>query len=152
LQENLVNETIGNSSQITIRSTRDDNVIINPDNIVDKIKKSEYADEIKSIVPVSETPGIIRLEKRDYSAFIRGFDFEEGNKIYALDKSLIDGELPSLQNEVLIGNEMAKELSLKKGDPLTVIIPPNVFFPKTVTISGIFKLGFGAANQTHLHQ
>jgi lipoprotein-releasing system permease protein len=148
LQENLVNETIGNSSQITVASARDDNVIVDPESVVKKILESEYENEIKAIVPVSETPGIIRLEKRDYSTFIRGFNLEDANKIYEFDKALLEGELPTARNEVIIGNEMAEELSLKRGDTLTVVIPPNILFPKTVTISGIFKLGFGAANRS----
>ncbi|HOO31848.1 MAG TPA: ABC transporter permease [Thermotogota bacterium] len=148
LQNNLINETIGNSSQLTIRSNRTDNVIIDPETVVEKIKNSEYSNEITAIVPVVEAPGIIRLEKRDYSTFIRGFDFKEADKIYGLTQSMIDGDLPAGQNEVLIGSEMAEELSIKKGDELTVIIPPNVLFPKKVMVSGIFKLGFGSANRS----
>ena len=148
LQLNLVDQTIGNASQITIRSTREDNVIISPQNMVEKIKNSEYADQITSIFPVSETAGIVRLEKRDYSTFIRGFDFFEANKIYQFDESLVEGTLPNKENEVIIGNEMAQELSLKIGDTISVVIPPVVIFPKTVQISGIFKLGLGTANRS----
>jgi len=148
LQLNLVDQTIGNASQITIRSTREDNVIISPQNMVEKIKNSEYADQITSIFPVSETAGIVRLEKRDYSTFIRGFDFSEANKIYQFDESLVEGTLPNKENEVIIGNEMAQELSLKIGDTISVVIPPVVIFPKTVQISGIFKLGLGTANRS----
>lgn len=148
LQLNLVDQTIGNASQITIRSTREDNVIISPQNMVEKIKNLEYADQITSIFPVSETAGIVRLEKRDYSTFIRGFDFSEANKIYQFDESLVEGSLPNKENEVIIGNEMAQELSLKIGDTISVVIPPVVIFPKTVQISGIFKLGLGTANRS----
>jgi len=148
LQENLVRETIGNSPQITIRSLRDDNLIINPTSLAKNIETFNVAGEISAIVPVSETPGILRLEKRDYSVFLRGFDLEEANKIYAFDQSLVDGFLPSSTNEVIIGEEMAKELSIKRGDVLTVVIPPNVFFPKQVTVSGLFKLGLGTANRS----
>ncbi len=148
LQLNLVDQTIGNASQITIRSTRDDNVIISPQNMVEKIKNSEYADQITSIFPVSETAGIVRLEKRDYSTFIRGFDFSEANKIYQFDESLVEGNLPTKENEVIIGNEMAQELSLKIGDTISVVIPPVVIFPKIVQVSGIFKLGLGTANRS----
>jgi len=148
LQLNLVDQTIGNASQITIRSTRDDNVIISPQNMVEKIKNSEYADQITSIFPVSETAGIVRLEKRDYSTFIRGFDFSEANKIYQFDESLVEGSLPTKENEVIIGNEMAQELSLKIGDTISVVIPPVVIFPKIVQVSGIFKLGLGTANRS----
>jgi len=148
LQLNLVDQTIGNASQITIRSTREDNVIISPQNMVEKIKNSEYADQITSIFPVSETAGIVRLEKRDYSTFIRGFDFFEASKIYQFDESLVEGTLPNKENEVIIGNEMAQELSLKIGDTISVVIPPVVIFPKTVQISGIFKLGLGTANRS----
>jgi len=148
LQLNLVDQTIGNASQITIRSTRDDNVIISPQNMVEKIKNSEYADQITSIFPVSETAGIVRLEKSDYSTFIRGFDFSEANKIYQFDESLVEGNLPTKENEVIIGNEMAQELSLKIGDTISVVIPPVVIFPKIVQVSGIFKLGLGTANRS----
>ena len=148
LQLNLVDQTIGNSSQITIRSTRADDVIVSPQAMVEKIKVSEYAEEITSIYPVSETPGIVRLEKRDFSAFIRGFDFEEANKVYQFDESIVEGTLPKNTNEVIIGTDMAKELSLKIGDEVSVVIPPVIIFPKTVKISGIFKLGLGAANRS----
>ena len=136
LQLNLVDQTIGNSSQITIRSTRADDVIVSPQAMVEKIKVSEYAEEITSIYPVSETPGIVRLEKRDFSAFIRGFDFEEANKVYQFDESIVEGTLPKNTNEVIIGTDMAKELSLKIGDEVSVVIPPVIIFPKTVKISG----------------
>src|SRR6056297_3459462 len=103
LQLNLVDQTIGNASQITVRSTRDDDVIVSPQNMVEKIKKSENAGEINSIFPVSETPGIVRLEKRDFSAFIRGFEFAEANKVYQFNESIIEGEMPKETNEVIIG-------------------------------------------------
>ncbi len=148
LQKDLVNQTVGNASQITIRSTRDDDVIISPQDMVAKISASEYAEKITSIFPVSDTPGIIRLEKRDYSTFIRGFNFEDANKVYQFDKNIIEGTLPKDTNEVIIGTDMANELSLKIGDQMSVVIPPIIIFPKTVTISGIFKLGLGAANRT----
>ncbi|MFP4460662.1 MAG: ABC transporter permease [Thermotogota bacterium] len=148
LQLNLVDQTIGNASQITVRSTRDDDVIISPQNMVEKIKESEYAAEITSIFPVSETPGIVRLEKRDFSAFIRGFDFDEANKVYQFDDNIVEGNMPKETNEVIIGTDMAKELSLEIGDEISVVIPPVVIFPKMVKISGIFKLGLGTANRS----
>ncbi len=148
LQLNLVDQTIGNASQITVRSTRDDDVIVSPQDMVGKIKQSEYAVEITSIFPVSETPGIVRLEKRDFSAFIRGFEFEEANKVYQFNENIVEGEMPKATNEVIIGTDMAKELSLEIGDEISVVIPPVVIFPKTVKVSGIFKLGLGAANRS----
>ncbi len=148
LQANLVQETIGNSSQITLRSTRKDDLIISPDEVVKNIRESPYADEIESVLAVSDTPGIIRLDERDYSAFLRGFDLKEGNKIYDFDNTLIRGDLPDKQGEVIIGNEMAKELSLEPGDTIKLVIPPVVILPKTVTVSGIFQFGLGQANRT----
>jgi lipoprotein-releasing system permease protein len=148
LQLNLVDQTIGNASQITVRSTRDDDVIVSPQTMIEKIKETEYANEITSIFPVSETPGIVRLEKRDFSSFIRGFDFDEANKVYEFAQNIVEGEMPKETNEVIIGTDMAKELSLKVGDEISVVIPPVVIFPKTVKISGIFKLGLGTANRS----
>ena len=148
LQLNLVDQTIGNASQITVRSTRDDDVIVSPQTMVEKIKETEFAAEITSIFPVSETPGIVRLEKRDFSSFIRGFDFDEANKVYEFEQNIVEGEMPKEANEVIIGTDMAKELSLKVGDEISVVIPPVVIFPKTVKISGIFKLGLGTANRS----
>ncbi|HQN23051.1 MAG TPA: ABC transporter permease, partial [Thermotogota bacterium] len=108
LQISLVDRTIGSSSHITIQADREDPVILQTDQLLQTIEKSAIFPELKAVSPVSETPVFIKTGKSDQSGFMRGFDFQRALSVYEFMNTLVEGNLPSLENEVLIGIDLQK--------------------------------------------
>jgi len=145
LQANIVQSTIGNSAQITVKNAETGKYITQYKDIIEKIKT---VDGVKNVSHVLEFPAFLRIDESDYSVFLRGFEFNESNGIYRFDERISSGNIPSEKNELIIGKELAEKLNLNLEDQISLIIPPIVFLPRTFTISGIFDLGNASLNES----
>lgn len=143
---NMVQSTVGNSSQITI--TSDDGsskTFDNYDAIINKIKE-QYPNKVTEITGVLDTPGLISEDGVDSSILVRGMNFGNGQNIYDVKKDLISGTLPSNSNEVVIGEGIAKKFDLKVGDTFKFTSANRDV--KQVKISGIANLKVAQLNDT----
>ncbi|MEA4827014.1 MAG: ABC transporter permease, partial [Clostridium sp.] len=92
LQKGLVNKTIGNSSQITILSSKEDKTINNWEEIINKIKSSD--NRVIKVSPSADSSGFIKLEDKAEPVLMRGFQFENADKIYNLKNRIYKGKMP----------------------------------------------------------
>ena len=77
---------------------------------------------------------------------MRGFEFENANKIYKLDEKLIEGNLPSSSMEILLGKNLVQELGFKIGDKISFLTPDGRYMePKLV---GVFDLKVASLNKS----
>jgi lipoprotein-releasing system permease protein len=88
-------------------------------------------------------------------AFVRGIDPPSECKVSTLQKSIVEGDIDTLSHDakeefpcIIVGRELAKNLSLFLGDPVTVISPLGDMSPVGVTprvkrfqVTGIFEFG-----------
>ena len=121
LQQDLVNTTIGNSSQITITSEDDTAYIENYKTI-----RNNLLDDVEGLETVSyslDSPGTLIDGTVTEPVLIRGMDFELSDGIYKIEDKVIDGRLPTSDNEIMLGANLFEDLELSLGDTVEVSVP-----------------------------
>ena len=114
---------------------------------INQLTKGLNLNDNHRIFPSIETQGLIINDSISKGVFIRGY--EELNSDHYLYNKIITEEISSIDfNEIVIGDALAKELKLKKGDNLKIAVPKtdksllgNIPRFKTLTIIGIFDFG-----------
>jgi len=143
LQSSLVNDVIGNSSQITVVSSSDvDRQIEGYDDIIESL---EDFDELTAISVAQDSQGLTNASASSTSIFLRGFEFDDADKIYNIKDRIIEGDLPEDNYEVLIGKEFGKELKLEVGDKFYVLFGTDI--EQEVQITGIYDFNAKAINE-----
>ena len=158
LQDSLVNETIGNSSHITIRSEDDvltqalnaeesgvitlrGNASKGPKNldnwalITEEIAKDT---RVTAISPTLQGTALIRSGGTDRSIQIKGVLLEDADLIYDISERIVSGNPSAEGNSVLIGTGLASDLGVESGGNVNLLLPNG----ETVRllVGGIFDL------------
>jgi len=166
LQVSLVERTIGNSSHVTISSKEDDTTlalteqstyqtllrgnysslekgISNWSVIIDEIKKD---DNVKAVSPTVQGTGLVRSSGKNKSVQIKGIQFENADKIYAISTNMVSGNPAISGNTILIGTTLADELGISEGGFMNILIPNG----ETVQmlVGGIFDLQNEVVNES----
>ncbi|WP_422485473.1 ABC transporter permease [Gudongella sp. DL1XJH-153] len=144
LQINLIDTTIGSSSQVTITSTTDDKLIDNWDRTVYEAKMFEP--EVTNVSVSADGPATLDYEADTAPVLIRGFDIEDSNKIYNIEEGLYEGRLPGRKDEVLIGRELAQIADVSSGDRILVLNPGGGSARFDVT--GLYDLQVSSINES----
>lgn len=97
LQKSLINKTIGNSSQISLISNKDDKTIENWESKIDIIKKSDS--RIKYISPAADSPAFIKYGDKTEPILVRGFELKNSDNIYNIKDKIYEGREPENNNE-----------------------------------------------------
>lgn len=109
LQESLIDKTVGSTPHITI--TQQDEL-----SFYDFEVKN---DEFTAVVYQAEGPAFAISESDDASVLLRGLS-EDGDKLYKLSDKLVEGKMPSLKNDVIVGLGLQEKLNLDINDILTL--------------------------------
>ncbi len=144
LQISLVDATIGNSSQVTITREDDTEYIDDYQNIT-----SEFLNQYEDIDVVSyaiDQPGTLIDDGETNPVLLRGFDQERSNAIYQFDEKLIEGRLPSSDNEVIVGDVLFEDMNLAIGSSyeMNVVNIGSVM----VEIVGVYDFGVTAIDES----
>jgi len=144
LQKSLVDTTIGNQPQVTIKATNEDKLIDGYDEILSSIKDNE--EEVINLSVAADGPALINHEDDTYSILVRGFNIEESDALYNIKESVVEGSLPVNKYEVLIGIDLKNESGIDIGDEIDVVAN----FGDTVAfkVTGIFNLGVSSLNSS----
>jgi lipoprotein-releasing system permease protein len=143
LQKSLVDRTIGNSPHITISSATDIATIRDWERLVAKI---EPLGDTKAISASASANAFVRDGETDLPILVRGFDFENADRIYNIRSSIYEGRPYGSQREVLVGRDLRDELELDIGDKLAILLPNGTV--NTLTISGFYDLGVASINKS----
>ena len=143
LQKSLVDRTIGNSPHITISSATDITTIRDWERLVAKI---EQLGDTKAISASASANAFVRDGETDVPILVRGFDFENADRIYNIRSSIYEGRPYSSQREVLVGRDLRDELEVDIGDKLAILLPNGTVY--TLTISGFYDLGVASINKS----
>lgn len=147
LQESLVDSTVGNSSQVTIKPSKNKDSIDNWDAIISKIENEEtLPTEITAISPVVEMPVFVILNSSQNS-LLRGFNFKSADRIYDFSKNL-SGKFPENEGEILVGKEFSEENEIAINDSVLFVNSSNE--EKEFKVSGIFDLNVANLNKSWL--
>ena len=141
LQSDLINTTIGNSSQITIKS---DNYLDNYQDIETYLDENK---EIKKVTPVISGAGSAVNNQISEPVVFLGLSNSDEN-IYDVKNKLISGNMPSNNSEVVLGEELFKLLDLSLNDSVILTVP--LVGENTFKVVGTFDLGVSSLNKTYM--
>ncbi|MCJ7689802.1 MAG: ABC transporter permease [Clostridiaceae bacterium] len=140
LNDDLVNSTIGNTSQITIMAKdKKDKLFTDYDSITESIKVAD-GNKIEQIMGVLDSPALIQVGESKESIVVRGMDYSENQDIYDLKNKIIAGSFPSSENEILIGKGLKTDINLKVGDTIKISTPDKRDLKLTVSGIADFKV------------
>ena len=143
LQKDLVNTTIGSSSQVTVKAKNKEDRITDYKVVMDKIKNS--GESFTAVSPSADASAFIKNGEDTFPVLMRGFDIKAANGIYNFKDALIEGTLPS-DNEIILGKELMEEANLSVGDKIDILTPLGK--TKEVIISGIYDLRVSSLNRS----
>jgi len=144
LQKSLVETTIGNSSQVTIFSSSEKNLISDYNIIIDKITSVD--NRVEFICPVLDNAAFLNKDGQTQSLLVRGLEKDGAANIYNLSENITEGTFPDKNNQVLLGKDLQEKYSLKIGDNFDLVTPDK----RTITcsISGFFDLSVASLNKS----
>lgn len=120
LQADLVDSTIGNSSQITVKSSEEDGYISDYEDILDDLEENE---ELKCVSTSIDASGTLIDGEETEPIFLRGFDFTYADEIYDIQENKIEGVIPSESNQVMLGSNLFDSLGLQLNETFDISIP-----------------------------
>lgn len=143
LQVNLIDKTIGNSSHITISPSGKDKYFDENQKLLDSLKADNRFTAVSKSL---DSSGFIFYDEESYPVLMRGFEFEQANDIYKFDEKLIDGKLPRLSMEVMLGKNLVEELGIKVGEEISMVTPDG----KTVDLKvvGVYDFKVASLNKS----
>lgn len=140
LQADLLDAAVGSSPHITLRA--EDGASISA-----LFAEDAAAEEplISTSIPVRTFSAIFTDGDASVPLSITGADSTDLDTIYKLSDKLTEGSYRLNEREALVGVRFAEEYGVGAGDELEVLLPDGRL--ATYTVSGVFDLGQGAANE-----
>ena len=146
LQQSLVDGTIGSSPHITIVNSQDSEPFEDDSTLYESLTED---DRLTAVTKSFSRNGFIALDEDTTKAvFLRGFDLADAEDIYSFEDNLVEGNIPSAENEVLIGVNFAQNNNLYIGDSIDFLATTDSM--EALTIAGIFDLGVASLNEQWL--
>ena len=147
LREDLIDTTIGNSSQVTVLPLERGGII---EEAVDLDAIAMIDQRIKAVSPVLNYPGVI-IDEQTEAVLVRGFDFNSAEDIYQISTRIVEGDLPQNPLDIMLGKDLVEALDLKVNDDIELSftkdgIAENV----TLTLVGVFDFRVSQINETWL--
>lgn len=125
LQSSLINKTVGNSSQITLKPVDVNERISNWEIIPERLEKIDNS--IINISPVVDVPAFIEDYENTDSVLIRGVDYKKASGIYNIYNNIIFGKIGNKNIEdsendkrIIIGKELADKIKIDVGDKFNI--------------------------------
>ena len=143
LQKDLVNTTIGSSSQITVSPGSDDNTIAEWQNMVATIRENE---NVINVSPTATLPAFLSGNDKSEPVVVRGFIAEDADLIYKYGDAVIEGVSPDREGQVIIGSDLQELMEIAVGEDVDIIIPDGTI--TTVSVTGIFDLKVSGINKS----
>lgn len=147
LQKDLVDTTIGSSSQITVSSS-ENNRVEDWQGIISDISSLDLPTNLTALSASADVPVFISSGDRTLSVLLRGLQFPESHAIYKTDNRLIDGSLPEADGEVIVGKGLKNELDVNLGEEITIFTPDRTI--EILKVVGVFDLGVASLNKNWL--
>lgn len=144
LQKSLIDKTIGNSSQITVISNKDDKTIEKWEQKVAKI--NEIDSRIEKISPAADSPAFIKYSDKTAPIIIRGLNLDQEKDLYNIKTKIYKGDTPKNPYEILIGRNLQEELKLNIKDKISLITPNGK--TKDAIVTGFYDLKVSNINKS----
>jgi len=130
------------SPHVTIESSLE-NVTI--DDWDQTIQEAEDVSGIKAITASASSNAFIKKGEKVEPALLRGFDFDEADKIYHMLDALYEGKRPQTNTQCILGKELGEELGVGVGANVSIITSFGT--SHDLIISGLYDLGIESLNK-----
>ena len=144
LQTSLVDGTIGSSPHVTILPEEKGDTFEEDDDLIDTLKSDDRISAVSK--SLSRNGFILQDEEDTVAVLLRGFEFEDANEIYDIEGALVDGDMPSGENQIVIGTDLADELAVDLGGTLEFAATTESI--QELEVVGIFDFGVTSLNET----
>ncbi len=139
LQAGLIDQTVGNSPQVTIRSAEENVTVTRWENIVRDIDSFATT---RQVGVAASANGFVRKGNDSVPILLRGLDASAADNIYRITSQIYEGTNIQSSGEVLIGRTLSENLKITVGDRLQVSTPGGA--RADYRVAGLFDLGVGA--------
>lgn len=149
LQNDLIDSTIGNRSQITMRAENKDDYLEDDAQRLDTLV--DFDPDISVVSRVLEGPGNLTTDETDgrsAQVLVRGLAFDEAEPLYGIEDSITQGRLPTGEDEIILGEALLEEEGLSVGESTDLFANPPGGTTREVTIVGAFDLGAAQVNES----
>jgi lipoprotein-releasing system permease protein len=143
LQADLVDQTIGGRSQVTVRAATDGEPLVYTQDVRDAIAGQQG---ITTQVPVREFSAILRVGEQTRPLQFTAGEVDQLDTIYGLSERAVAGTPRLSGSQVVVGKDLAEELGLEPGRRATLILPDGQ--TELVAVTASVDLGSSAANST----
>ena len=109
-------------------------------NAVDVMKRIKQLPDVADVAPFISGDGLINESGSLINVQMRGIDPQLEPKVTKIREYLKEGDLKLGDNDIIIGEELARRLFLKVGDSLELISPSSLTSSR-FRIKGIFNTG-----------
>jgi len=141
LQKNFVDRTLGSSADVVIESAIPGNPVLQDTSSI--ISVIENIGGIDSFSLVADGNA---FAEKELAVYLRGFDLEQIDALYNIVDSIVEGSMPRVYGEVLIGQELSELLRVSPADTFTITLPGGDDYE--ITVSGIYDLGVAQVNES----
>lgn len=146
LQVSLVDGTIGSSSQVTITQETEGETFEEDPDLVEELGENGH---LTAVSPSFSRNGFVLQEDDEtQAAFLRGFEIDKADAIYSFEEALIEGDLPAVEGEIIVGKDFAEENEVEVGDSLEFIASAEEL--SDLQVVGLFDLGVASLNESWL--
>ena len=137
VQENLLDNTIGTSSHITILSSDQDsrNRIGQYTKVLERLDADP--DIIRASASVDGNAFLKRAEK-DTSLLVKGIELERADSIYQIKNRMVSGNANISANQVLIGKDLANDYDIEAGEAINLTMTGGSI--QSFIVEGVFDL------------
>jgi len=145
LQANLVDQTVGSSSQVTLTAPDDGDPVVYTDDVQGIVESDERVMP-GAIAPVRTISALYSNPDGDAAPLnLKGGELAAIDAITDLEARTVRGTASLDADEVMIGTDFADKYSLAPGDTIGLVLAGNR--TRQLVISGVFDLGSAAVNE-----
>jgi lipoprotein-releasing system permease protein len=139
LQAGLVQQTVGNSPQITVRSAQEDVTVSRWEEMVTGIRSLSG---VERVGVAASANAFVRKGNDSVPVLFRGLDPVALTDIYHINEGIYEGQSIQASGDCAIGRTLSEKLSIGVGDRLQIATPGGATVDYRVV--GLFDLGVGA--------
>ncbi len=143
LQENLVDQTVGSRSQVTVQAAEQGASMTYSQDVQDAIAGES---QITTQVPVRTFSAILQIGDESVPLQLTGGELADLDTIYDLSARTTAGTASLSGKEVIVGTDLADKYKLAPGAALKLVTAGGDTFD--ATLSAVVDLGSAAANSS----
>ncbi len=143
LQDSLVQQTIGSTSQVTITALDEGEPFV-VDARVRKVAESDARVKPGAVAPTLSVNGLYSNGNESTPLALKGGDLKSLDAISNISGRITAGAARLGRSDILVGTDFAEKFTLSPGDSIRITFSGNK--TRTLTIAGVFDLGSAAVN------